>query len=232
MRPRQAMDRLDVTSNAAGLVGALTLLVLALTLAPETLVAPADPGAQTTEIALDLPVEAEASELAPPEPPQETPIDAPQPQVLEDTPPPSDAPAPVAARTKPQKPEKPKPKAEERPRKERSDDSKADSRREAREKAAAARRGEAAAAERTSHASGNVSAFRTCLAGAPYPTSKDARLQKPSGSVGIAVSGGSASVTSSSGSAILDSAARSRAVACASAAGGGSLSGVVVFHPR
>ncbi|WP_018268055.1 hypothetical protein [Methylosinus sp. LW4] len=230
MRPRQAIDRLDVASNAAGLAGALTLLALALTMAPEAaLVSPADPGAQTTEIALDLPAEAEASEPPPPEPPQETPIEAPQPQMMEDTPPPSDAPAPIAAR--PQKLEKPKPKAEEHPRKERSDDRKAASSRETSEKLAASRRGEAAA-ERTSHAAGNVSAFRACLAGAPYPTSKDARLQKPSGAVGIAVSGGSASVTSSSGSALLDSAARSRAVACASAAGGGSLSGVVVFHPR
>jgi outer membrane biosynthesis protein TonB len=110
------MDRLDVASNAAGLAGALTLLALAVTMAPETnLVSPVDPGAQTTEIALDLPVETEASEPPPPEPLQETPIDAPQPQTLEETPP-SDAPAPVAARPKPQKPEKPQPKAEERPR--------------------------------------------------------------------------------------------------------------------
>ena len=211
MRARPAMDRLDVASNAAGLAGALTLLALAVTMAPETnLISPADPGAQTTEIALDLPVETEASEPPPPEPLQETPIDAPQPQTLEETPPPSDAPAPVAARPKPQKPEKPQPKAEERPRKERSDDFKAELRREAREKPAVARRGEAAAAERSARASGDVAAFRACLAGAPYPTSKDARLQKPSGSVGIAISSGSASVTKSSGSAILDSAARSR----------------------
>ncbi|WP_198022807.1 MULTISPECIES: hypothetical protein [unclassified Methylosinus] len=230
MRARPAMDRLDVASNAAGLAGALTLLVLSLTMAPETnRVSPADPGAQTMEIALDLPVEAEASEPPSPEPLQETPIDAPQPQTLEETPPPSDAPAPVAAQPKPQKPEKPKPKAEVRPRKER--ESKADFKKEAPEKPAGARRGETGA-ERTSRASGNASAFRACLAGAPYPTSKDARLQKPSGAVGIAVSGGLASVTHSSGSALLDSAARSRAVACASAAGGGSLSGVVVFHPR
>lgn len=230
MRARPAMDRLDVASNAAGLAGALTLLVLSLTMAPETnRVSPADPGAQTMEIALDLPVEAEASEPPSPEPLQETPIDAPQPQTLEE-PPPSDAPAPVAAQPKSQKPEKPKPKAEVRPRKEH--DFKADFKKEASEKPAAAPRGEAAAAEKSSRAAGNVSAFRACLAGAPYPTSKDARLQKPSGSVGIAISGGSASVTSSSGSAILDSAARSRAVACASAAGGGALSGVVVFHPR
>ncbi|WP_166145589.1 hypothetical protein [Methylosinus sp. RM1] len=229
MRARPAMDRLDVASNAAGLAGALTLLVLSLTMAPETnRVSPADPGAQTMEIALDLPVEAEASEPRSPEPLQETPIDAPQPQTLEETPP-SDAPAPVAAQPKPQKPEKPTQKAEARPHKER--DSKTDFKKEAREPVAA-RRGEGAAAEKSSRAAGNVSAFRACLAGAPYPTSKDARLQKPSGSVGIAISGGSASVTSSSGSAILDSAARSRAVACASAAGGGALSGVVVFHPR
>jgi outer membrane biosynthesis protein TonB len=226
------MDRLDVASNGAGLAGVLTLLALALTMGPQTtFVAPADPGGQT-EIALDLPVEAEAAEPPPPEPPQETPIEAPQPQILEETPSPSDAPAPIAARPRPQKLEKPKPKVDEHPRRERSDDSKADAKKEAREKPTAVRRGEAGATERTSHASGNVSAFRACLAGAPYPSSKDARLQKPSGAVGIAVSGGSASVTSSSGSAILDAAARSRAVACASAAGGGALSGVVVFHPR
>ena len=91
---------------------------------------------------------------------------------------------------------------------------------------------QAPAAKPAAAAAGNVGAFRSCLAGSPYPSSKEARLQKPSGSVGIMVSGGSATITRSSGSSILDQAARGRAAACASSAGGGTLTGIINYLPR
>jgi len=77
-----------------------------------------------------------------------------------------------------------------------------------------------------------AAAFRSCLAAAPYPQSKDARLQKPSGVVGISISGGVVTVTKSSGSQILDQAARSRAGSCAEAAGAATLSGSINYIPR
>jgi outer membrane biosynthesis protein TonB len=77
-----------------------------------------------------------------------------------------------------------------------------------------------------------AAAFRSCLAASPYPQSKDARLQKPSGVVGISISAGAVTVAQSSGSSILDSAARARAVACAETAGSGSLSGFINYIPR
>ena len=77
-----------------------------------------------------------------------------------------------------------------------------------------------------------AAAFRSCLAAAPYPQSKDARLQKPAGVVGISISGGVVAITSSSGSQILDQAARSRAGSCAESAGAATLSGSINYIPR
>lgn len=231
MRPRLAIDRLELVSNGAGALGALALfaLVLAFPSPSPSVETPADPGAATMEIALDAPAEPEQAEPPAPEPPQDAPMETPEPAVVEDTPPPLPEPAPIVAPPKPPPPERPKPKT---PEKRQRTPERASEKTRDKPAAATAHRGEPSESARPSRASGNVATFRACLAGAPYPSSKDARLQKPSGSVGIAVSGGSASVIRSSGSAILDQAARSRAVACASAAGGGTLSGVVAFHPR
>ena len=77
-----------------------------------------------------------------------------------------------------------------------------------------------------------AAAFRSCLAAAPYPQSKDARLQKPAGVVGISISGGVVTITKSSGSQILDQAARSRAGSCAESAGAATLSGSINYIPR
>lgn len=237
MRAGPAIDRFDLVSNGCALCGTLAALLLVSSIHAPNL-APSVATAETTaEIALDLSTEPEASDPPAPEPAQDTPIETPAPELIEPTPTTLDS-EPVVAPTKPPRPKQERPKrempktkakeAEEKPRRVRSEHAG-----ETREKPARAgqSRGEAAGPTR-SQSSGNAAAFRACLAGAPYPSSKDARLQKPSGSVGIVVSGGGASVSRSSGSAILDQAARSRAMACASAAGGGTLSGVVVFHPR
>ena len=95
------------------------------------------------------------------------------------------------------------------------------------------RAAETAPVRSTASASASAAAaFRSCLAAAPYPQSKDARLQKPSGIVGISISGGVVTVTKSSGSQILDQAARSRAGSCAEAAGAATLSGSINYIPR
>lgn len=228
MRLAPAIDRLELVSNGCALCGTLAALLLLSAIEAPSVPPSAAPG-ERTEITLDM-SEAETNDPPAPEPPQDAPIEAPAPEIIEETPPTLDAePITPVKPPRPKQEPKTKPKeSEEKPRRTRAQQAS-----ETREKPAqgAKSRGEPASAPR-SRSSDNVAAFRSCLAGAPYPSSKDARLQKPSGSVGIAVSGGGASVTRSSGSAILDSAARSRAVACASAAGGGTLSGVVVFHPR
>jgi len=95
------------------------------------------------------------------------------------------------------------------------------------------RAAETAPVRSTASASASAAAaFRSCLAAAPYPQSKDARLQKPSGVVGLTISGGVVTITSSSGSQILDQAARSRAGSCAESAGAATLSGSINYIPR
>jgi hypothetical protein len=73
-----------------------------------------------------------------------------------------------------------------------------------------------------------VSAFRGCLQSHGYPASKEARLNHPTGAVPITVAGGSVSV--GGGNPILAAHARMVAAGCASLLGGGSSSGVVVYH--
>jgi len=96
----------------------------------------------------------------------------------------------------------------------------------------------AAAARPSRASSGNPGAFRGCLqAHARYPTSKEARLENPRGSVGVSVSisGGEitgVAVISSSGSQVLDAAARSSVLSsgCGGLAGGASsLTGQIRF---
>ena len=95
------------------------------------------------------------------------------------------------------------------------------------------RAAETAPVRTTASASASAAAaFRSCLAAAPYPQSKDARLQKPAGIVGISISGGVVTITKSSGSQILDQAARARAGSCAESAGTATLSGSINYIPR
>ena len=95
------------------------------------------------------------------------------------------------------------------------------------------RAAETAPVRSTASASASAAAaFRSCLAAAPYPQSKDARLQKPAGVVGLSISGGVVTITKSSGSQILDQAARSRAGSCAESAGAATLSGSINYIPR
>lgn len=148
------------------------------------------------------PPEPEAPPPVPEASPEQTPEVAPAPEPPPQVPEPPKPPPP-----KPQTP--PKPQAEQRPAAER-----------------------APVRSTASAAASLASAFRACLAAAPYPQSKDARLQKPSGIVGISISAGAVTITSSSGSQILDQAARSRALSCAEAAGAATLSGLINYIPR
>ncbi len=160
-------------------------------------------------------------EPPPPEEPQPEPElpPPPAPEALPEQTPevvaPPDPPPPVVQPPKPEPPTPPKPRQPPKPRPE------------------PVHAAETAPVRSTASASASVAAaFRSCLAAAPYPQSKDARLQKPSGVVGISISGGVVTITRSSGSQILDQAARSRASNCLESAGAATLSGSINYIPR
>jgi protein TonB len=167
----------------------------------------------------------------PPEPPPPLPANPPEPKPPE---PPKPKP-PTPPKPKPAEPKPPAPHASSR-----------SSETDVRPRAAAgeARPGAAAASSGASASSaGLINQLRACLrASARYPTSKEARLQHPEGSVGIALSitaGGqvsSVSVVSSSGSSILDQAALSsaRQSNCGHLLGGSAWQGTatLVFNSR
>jgi len=183
-----------------------------------------------------LPPEEPLPSLQEPPPPEPPPPEAPPPPVPEPTTPPAapkalpeqtpevvtpppvvEPPQPTPPKTEPSKPSPPPPKPQQ-PLKPRSE---------------LVRAAETAPVRSTASASASAAAaFRSCLAAAPYPQSKDARLQKPAGVVGISISGGVVAITSSSGSQILDQAARSRAGSCAESAGATTLSGSINYIPR
>lgn len=229
-------NRSEWISNALALIGTAMLSLL--------LNGFSVPNAQEADSSEPLGMEVSMATLdaAPPvEPPLlDPPMDAPPP--VEDTPPPPEEPVPtpeptaappvpeaspeqtpeVAAPTdppppvvEPLKPPPPKPQTPPKPKPEIQPAA------------------ERAPVRSTASASASVaSAFRACLAAAPYPQSKDARLQKPSGMVGISISAGAVTITNSSGSQILDQAARARALSCAESAGTATLSGLINYIPR
>ena len=151
-------------------------------------------------------------ELPPPPVPEALPEQAPE--VVK----PPEPPPPVVEPPKPEPPKPPPPPKPQQPPKPRPEP---------------VRAAETAPVRSTASASASAAAaFRSCLAAAPYPQSKDARLQKPAGVVGLSISGGVVTITSSSGSQILDQAARSRAGSCAESAGAATLSGSINYIPR
>ena len=158
----------------------------------------------------------------PPPPPEPELPPPPAPEALPEQTPevvtPPDPPPPVVEPPKPEPPKPPPPPKPQQPPKPRPE---------------TVRAAETAPVRSTASASASAAAaFRSCLAAAPYPQSKDARLQKPAGVVGLSISGGVVTITSSSGSQILDQAARSRAGSCAESAGAATLSGSINYIPR
>ena len=234
-------NRNEWISNAVALVGtaALTFVLHGFSLpAVEEVKEPEPLGMEISMASVDAAPPAEPPLTEPPKEETPPPPEEPPPPPEEPPPPPEPEPAPpplvleaqleqapelvtpppVVEPPKPEPPKPPPPPKPQQPPKPRPEP---------------VRAAETAPVRSTASASASAAAaFRSCLAAAPYPQSKDARLQKPAGVVGLSISGGVVTITSSSGSQILDQAAKSRAGSCAESAGAATLSGSINYIPR